>query len=148
MRLVAVRADRLLRRALGLPPRPEAEMKAKERAWRRSRRDAEWRRYLAGGRPGTNGGAAVMKWDEKDEHCTLASGRRFYVCCGVLGMGEDRFPENLPGLFGGFDDEIDVIGATPPFTEAERKEIAVEMIARWIRWADLKGPDVEKDPTW
>ena len=72
-----------------------------------------------------------MKYSEErgpDRGYTLSTGRGFYSCSdrlsldenGKLGYGHDSTVDE-------FDDE--------PLTDAEKYEIASEMVRRWMRWA-------------
>ena len=86
--------------------------------------------------------------DDKDEY-TLASGRVLYANLGIFGLGPtDGTPNAMTtgGLYNGYDgvyyegdpsDTADSDGRTRALTPDERREIAVEMIARWRAWGRL-----------
>jgi hypothetical protein len=69
-----------------------------------------------------------VKWHEDDNHYELESGRRIYASGGVLGLG----PKIDSRVYSGWDD-VDLPGE--PLTDAERNEIAAEMINRWMHWS-------------
>ena len=83
----------------------------------------------------------MTKFDLKTNCYTLASGRTVYAYGGVLGLGQDAIAV-LYGWDGGVEDadwgvdEGDHMHDGAPFTEAERQEIATEMIRRWEWWRD------------
>jgi hypothetical protein len=76
----------------------------------------------------------------EDNVVTLSTGRTFNANLGLLsttGERDDQLYEGYDGRSGphpGVDEED---GGEPPFTTAERIEIAEFMIARWATWAGL-----------
>ena len=90
-----------------------------------------------------------MRRDGRDY--VLSSGRRFYACNGILGIGDDnRAAEGFDGYLSGVtlpdpdkpwidltDEEFEAREREAEFTAAERREIAEEMIQRWRQWGGL-----------
>jgi len=72
-----------------------------------------------------------------------SSGRRFYAYGGVIGLNEDMdhpgygFDGQLPGDPAVCDDPDDPEPDWRPLTEAERRELAEEMVRRWKAWGGL-----------
>lgn len=66
-----------------------------------------------------------MTFDDETDEYVLASGRRVYAFSGSLGL-QDGSDIVLYGSDGGFD--------TFDWTQAEREEVADEMIRRWTEW--------------
>ena len=82
-----------------------------------------------------------MTWDEDEDHYVLSSGRRFYAYSGVLGVYAS-FNGELQLVYG-HDGEVRLaavydsrsVRTGDAFVPEERREIADEMIARWMKWA-------------
>ena len=70
-----------------------------------------------------------MKWIEADSEYKLRSGKRVYANNGILGLGHSAIPDEVSE---GYDGEV---GTRDDFTDAERREMAAYMIARWRAWA-------------
>lgn len=78
-----------------------------------------------------------------DDGFELSTGRVFYAFMGLLCPPEQPPTQYDPVLFYGSDghvsvprdDDPDPVEDEPPFTPAERREIADYMIARWNAWA-------------
>ncbi len=68
-----------------------------------------------------------MKWHRADDEYELSTGKRIYANRGILGLGV-----SADGLSEGYDGSV---GTKADFTDAERREMADEMIARWEAWA-------------
>ncbi len=67
----------------------------------------------------------------------LSTGRTFYSCSNRLSLDER-------GRLGyGHDSEVDEFDDAP-LTPAEKKEIASEMISRWMNWASVKWTSDER----
>jgi hypothetical protein len=66
----------------------------------------------------------------------LTSGREFYAHGGIIGIGPDCGKHGLSeGYDGGILIECDWDDSFQPWTEAERVELADEMIRRWQAFA-------------
>ena len=78
---------------------------------------------------GTEQRACRMRRDK--DYCVLSTGRRFYANNGIIGIDDDG------NISEGYDGGIHTEGyewpdePEPPWTPAERAELADEMIRRW-----------------
>lgn len=74
-----------------------------------------------------------MIYDVVHNSYTLTTGRRFYANRGIVGLGPQA-----GDLSSGYDDGIELERdwdpEFPPWTVAERRELADEMIRRWERF--------------
>lgn len=70
----------------------------------------------------------------------LTSGREFLANQGIIGIGPDCGKHGLSeGYDGGILVECDWIPDFPPWTAAERAEVADEMIRRWQAFKEADG---------
>jgi hypothetical protein len=80
-----------------------------------------------------------------DDHVLESSGRALYAHAGIIGI------DDAGSVFQGFDGTIETYDYResyinegpgsppdpPPLTDAERRELAEEMVARWKKWGRL-----------